>query len=177
VSSADQIIRPINVPDIELELPSLAKEAVEELYRFGQIMVSSSQQRALRLDAKLTGVLNWSSAVLAFVLIDANVSHQKGFGLAVSLMAIAAALASVAASYFGLKSRLWERPSEGDWFKTELLRKPETLQRYHVVSMLNVHQTQSEGNERCAGTLKTAEIFLAISGAVTFAMLVARLIS
>jgi hypothetical protein len=140
-------------------------------------MVSSSQQRALRLDTKLTGILNWSSAVLAFVLIDATVTHQKGLGLTVSFIAMLAALASVAASYFGLKSRLWERPSEGDWFKTELLKKPDTLQRYHVVSMLNVHQTQSEGNERCAGTLKTAEVFLAISAAVTFAMLLARLIS
>jgi hypothetical protein len=129
------------------------------------------------LDTKLTGILNWSSAVLAFVLIDANVSHQKGLGLAVSFIAVVAALASVTASYFGLKSRLWERPSEGDWFKTELLKKPDTLQRYHVISILNVHQTQSEGNERCAETLKTAEIFLAISAAVTFAMLFMRLIS
>ena len=76
-------------------------------------MVSSSQQRALRLDAKLTGILSWSSAMLAFTLIDANVSHRNGLGLAVSAFAILAALASVGAAYLGLKSKFWARPSEG----------------------------------------------------------------
>jgi hypothetical protein len=172
----DQKIRPVDVAEIEILLPSLADDSIEELYRFGSLMVSGSQQRALRLDSKLTGILNWSSAVLAFVLIDANVSHLHGIALAVSVVVMLIALASVAYSYLGLKSRLWQMPSEGDWFQRKALEKPGVLRRYHIVSMLNMHQSQSEGNERRASMLKWAERCLAGSAAVIFGMLLSRLL-
>lgn len=174
-SSAGQVIHPVDVAEIETLLPSLVDESVEELYRFGTLMVSAAQQRALRLDAKLTGILNWCSAMLAFVLIDANASHQRGASLAISIAAMLAAMASVAFSYFGLKSRLWPMPSERDWFQRKLLEKPEHLRRYHVVSMLNVHQSQSDGNARRAIMLKRAEWCLAASATISFGMLLSRL--
>jgi hypothetical protein len=176
MASADQIIHPVEVSDIESRLPSLARESVEELYSFGALMVSSAQQRAIRLDTKLTGILNWSSAMLAFVLIDASVSHQHGGSLAVSALAMIAAIASVACSYVGLKSKVWPAPSERDWFQERLLDKPDMLRRYHVVSMLNVHQSQSHGNSHRAATLRWAELCLALSAITTFLMLFIRLV-
>ncbi len=151
MASVDQLVRPVDVAEIELRLPSLAREGlVEELYSFGTLMVSSAQQRAVRLDTKLTGVLNWSSAMLAFLLIDANISRLHGASLWTSFLAMITAIFSVACSYAGLKSRLWPTPSENDWFKSSLLDKPEILRRYHIVSMLNMHQSQSDGNLRRA---------------------------
>jgi hypothetical protein len=175
MSSAGQIIRPVDVSQIESLLPSLNDESVEELYRFGNLMVSTTQQRALRLDSKLTGILNWSSAMLAFVLIDANVSHVHGSSMVVSMAAMIGAIAAVACSYFGLKSRLWPMPSERDWFQSASLEKPGMLRRFHVVSMLNVHQSQSDGNARRATMLTRAEWCLAVSASVSFAMLISRL--
>src|ERR1035438_5576162 len=104
---ARQIVHPVDVSIVEAELPNLPKDSVEELYQFGECMISRAQQRAVRLDSKLTGILNWSSAVLAFVLIDAGASHQKGFRLALSVTVMLAALVSVGFSYLGLKSQLW----------------------------------------------------------------------
>ena len=172
----DEIIQPVNVAEVEETLPSLNDDSVAELYQFGNLMVTSAQQRAIRLDAKLTGVLNWSSGLLAFVLIDANVSHVRGLLFVGSLLAMLVALISVGSAYLGLRSRFWPSPSERDWFRSGFLNKPGTLRRYHVVSMLNMHQSQSEGNSKRAHMLKIAELGLVLSGLIVFVSLFARLL-
>lgn len=49
------------------------------------------------------------------------------------------------------------------------------LRRYHVVSLLNAHQAQSEGNERRARSLRLGEIAIAASAAAVFAIQFSRL--
>ena len=112
---ADQLVQTVDVAEVEFRLPSLADDSVEELYRFGTLMVSSAQLRTARLDAKLTGILGWSSAALAFLLVGGSALRPHGSALVVLLLPIAITTTSVIAAYFGLESRLWPTPSERDW--------------------------------------------------------------
>ena len=111
---SSQLIQTVDVADVEVRLLSVGDASVEELYRFGALMVSSAQLRTARLDAKLTGILGWSSAALAFVLVDGSVSKPRGLVFDALLVAVALTLASVISAYFGLKSRVWPAPSERD---------------------------------------------------------------
>jgi hypothetical protein len=173
---AKQILRFADIDDMENRLIALNDGAIEELYRFGGMMVSEVQQRASHLDSKLTGVFGWSVATLAFLLFDGKVSGLHGFGKLAVFLATAMSLASVVVAFLGLKTTMWPSPSEQDWFREDLLEHTEMLKRYHIVSMLNVHQQQGFKNARKADTLRTAEILLALTAIVIAGILLARLL-
>jgi hypothetical protein len=165
----------VDVADVERRLPSLGDDSVEELYRFGTWMVSSAQQRTTRLDAKLTGILGWSSAALAFVLVDGALSKPRGLFFVAVIVAVAVTTASIVSACLGLKSRVWPAPSERDWFRDGVLESAETLKRYHIVSMLNIHHCQADVNYKRAKWLMASEILLALSASAIFVTLVSRL--
>src|ERR1017187_9862737 len=111
---AKQILRFADIDDIENRLIALSDGTIEELYRFGGLMVSEVQQRASDLDSKLTGILGWSVATLAFLLFDGKISGLHGFGKVPVFIATATALTSVIVSFLGLKTTMWPAPSEQD---------------------------------------------------------------
>jgi hypothetical protein len=161
-----QILQFVDIDDIELQIPALNGDTVEELYRFGTLMVSEVQQRASQLDSKLIGIVGWAAATLAFLLFQNKTPSPSTAERMVTFVAIAFAVLSVLASCVGLKTAMWSFPSEPDWFRESLLDNAEALKQYHVVSMLNAHQQQHRMNGKKAYRLRYSEAFLAVSASL-----------
>jgi hypothetical protein len=164
VPLAKQQISYVDIDDIEVQLssPELPDSSVGELYRFGEIMLSDVRQTSSLLDTKLTSILGWSTATLAFLLLDSN-SKAVNFAKPFLITAALIAMVSIGLSMLGLRSRLWPSPSEKDWFQDELLQEPSSLTRYHVVSLLASHQQHIKMNASKANFLRFAEITLMIA--------------
>ncbi len=155
----------VDIEDIELQLASdIPAETIEELYRFGEIMVSEVQRRCGSLDQKLTSMLGWSAAVLALLLTNGGeLSKLNGAWRAVLFIATLIALGAMFSAAWGIKSKIGPTPSEQDWFMGEL-EAPDRMKKYHIISMLNIHQSQSQANLQKAASLHHSEILLIISG-------------
>jgi len=161
-----QIIHPVDIRDIEGRIFSdtTSDEIVEEFYRFGQILFAECLQRGSELDRKLANMLGWSTAALAFLLLNHTKVAQFGiFGVACTIIAAASALFAVTMTSVALKTRVWAAPSEEDWFKDNLWNDLSWMKRYHVVSLLLAHQIQTKHVARKARHLRYAELSLPIS--------------
>ncbi len=170
----DQAFTAINIAEIQMQLPTLSNEIIEELYRFGALVLSDAQQRSARLDAKLTLILGCSSAMLALLLLNGN-APKHGIRWSFYLGTITVATLSVAFCYFALKSKRIFAMSEADWFRDGLLNHVETLKRYHIISMLQIHQVQLNGNLQKSRMLRFAEVLMALSALGVYAILLFRL--
>ena len=71
---AKQQISYVDIDDIEVQLssPEIPDSSVDELYRFGEILFSDVRQTSSQINTKLTSILGWSTATLAFLLFDAH---------------------------------------------------------------------------------------------------------
>jgi hypothetical protein len=171
-----QIIHPVDIEDIERRMFSDAtsEEIVDEFYKFGQIMFAECLQRGSELDRKLANMLGWSTAALAFLLLNHSRVAQFGIvGVACTIVAVASALFAVATTSFALKTRMWAAPSEEDWFKDNLWGDPSWMKRHHVVSLLLTHQVQTKHVARKARHLRYAELSLPASAlAIAVSLLV-----
>lgn len=165
----------LDIESIELKLadPSTTATLVEEYYRFGQLLVSELASRSGEVERKLITLMGWSLAGLGFLGLQTPMGILPKM---LTILAILGALASAILCGIGLRTRMWAVPSPADWFKPHLL-DGETLKRYHVVSLFNMHQSQSSQIARKADILARAEA-LAAGFAVTIAALAAgRLLS
>jgi len=170
----DQIIHPVDIDTIELRIfdPATSEGTVEELYRFGLALFSEGLHRSSELDRKLTTVLGWAGATLAFLLLNHSKAQQFGApGKVALLIATLAAFAALLLAAFALKTRLWPAPSEKDWFKAELWDDPSRMKRYHVISLLLVHQTTVKNVKRKATCLRWTEMLLPVGGLATASIL------
>ncbi len=163
---SEQLIQPVDIDTIELRMYNrdTSDATVEELYRFGQILFQECLQRGSEVDRKLANLLGWSTAALAFLLL--NHSKVENFAIPAKVfvtIATISALACVVLASIALKSRIWPSPSEGDWFRDGLWGDDQKLKRYHVVSLLINHQEHVKRIARKAECLKWAELLLPIS--------------
>ena len=74
---SSQLIDPVDIDAIETRIfnRETPDATVEEFYRFGQILFSECLQRGSEMDRKLTNILVWSTAALAFLLNYSKAEH------------------------------------------------------------------------------------------------------
>ena len=171
---SSQLIGAVDVETIELRIfnRDTPEATIEEFYRFGQILFTECLQRGSEVDRKLTSALGWSTASLAFLLLNRAKFGQFGaVGMIGLIVATISAIACVAISSVALKSRIWPAPSESDWFKEDLWQDSTKLKRFHVVSLLFSHQEHLKRIKGKADCLWWAELFLPVSALVVSAIL------
>lgn len=110
----EQIFKPVDAEDIRNRLsdPALDQVVVDDLFQFGSLVLAEVRQRISWVESKLTIILGWSMAGLAFLLVG-----PSGVQFPIRKWIAGALLASTIVAIFGLKSKLLAAISEGDWFK------------------------------------------------------------
>jgi hypothetical protein len=162
-------IETVNSKEIEqLLLANKYEELTEELFSFGQLLLDEVQQRTAQLDTKLVSLLGWNAAILAFLLVgDASwAGSAQKTSIATTIMMLLATLSSlgaVACSFLGVKTAVFQFSSEKDWFQTSLFNDVLKLKKFHLISMLETHQSHSRLNERKGQRAHQAEWLLAAS--------------
>jgi len=172
--ASPQVLRLVEVESIHARLsePGTPEDSVDEFYRFGALLFSEVQQRGSEIDRKLTNLLGWSIATLAFLLLN----HSR-FGPIGTYSWIAMVTASVfsfgciSVAAFAVKTRMWRAPSEADWFQQDLWADASTLKRYHLISLLATHQAQVKNVKTKAECLWIIEIFLIVVGIVILSLI------
>jgi hypothetical protein len=165
---------------------SASADVLDQLYSFGEILLNEVQQRSAQLDTKLTTMLGLSGAMMAFLLIgnefwstasgsSAVIPGLVWYRLGVAL-ASAIGLACIVLCYFGLKLRQWDFPSTTDWLNREYLTKADEMKRFHIISMLETHDSHNKNNAKKARNARRAENLLAISAALVGLILLARVV-
>ena len=79
------------------------------------------------------------------------------------LLATLSSLGAVACSFLGVKTTVWQFPSERDWCQTSLFGNVLKMKKYHLIAMLETHQAHSRANERKGQRAHQAEWLLAAS--------------
>jgi len=171
--ASPQVLRFVEVDSIEdrLSAPGIPDATVEEFYRFGALLFSEIQQRGSEVDRKLTNLLGWSIATLAFLLLKQPFAHVGNVASIAEITAGVFSLGCVALAAIAVKTRMWRAPSEADWFQKDLWDDPSSLKRYHLVSILATHQAQARNVKRKAECLWIIEIFMLITGIVILGLI------
>lgn len=178
---AESGVKTVDPKEIErLLLANPYQELTEELFSFGQLLLDEIQQRTAQLDTKLISLLGWTAAILAFLLVgDASwLESVYKIGLATTIMMLLATLSSLGAvvcSFLGVKTTVWQFPSEKDWFRSSLFDNVLAMKKYHLISMLETHQAHSRVNARKGQRAHEAEWLLAVSAVLVGLTTLAKL--
>ena len=171
------VTRTVSPQDAEAWLTAApSKELVDELFGFGGHLLSEVTARTSAIDAKANWVLGWSAAVLASVVVGSPQwisTNNWGVIVLVSLALASALVAAVAASMV-LHIRDWSWPSERDWLCHELFGDPVKLRAFHLVSMLETHQSHVAHNNRKGDYLVVAQWGLVLAVVVVGGMAITR---
>jgi hypothetical protein len=179
---AETGIHPVDPEEIKhLLLAADNKELTEELFSFGQLLLDEMQQRTAQLDTKLISLLGWTAAILAFLLVGdasglASATKAGVTTIIMMLMATLTSLGAVTCSFLGVKTTVWEFPSEKDWFQTKLFNDPLKMKKFHLISMLVTHQVHNRANDRKGRRAHEAEWLLAASAAFVGLTTLAKLL-
>jgi hypothetical protein len=142
-----------------------------ELYEIGLILVTDSVESLHRLDAKAHAIAGYSAAVFGVLFSAAVLSDKLPVEKVWPVVLFLAAVCALIAAFFSmlavkLRSVEWFSPDE--WFKKELLSKPEGLRRYHVLCMYGVRQSNRKEHHQKARNLRRAQILLCIAYLLMF---------
>ena len=103
----------------------------DELYSFGKMLLSETEERAKQIDSKSTAVLGWATAIVVFLftqLTKASGVLNLSFGLAGFF-----GLLAVGCAYAALRPRHeWLWPSDRDWFEQTAFGSADELKRFHA---------------------------------------------
>jgi len=144
-------------------------EITNELYSFGMMALSESQDRARHINSRAVTVLTWSTGVLALIFSQLDVSLNK-LQLALVFFGSLASLAAVVFSFKALRLREgWCSPSDKDWFEETALVSADELKRFHIRSIHEIRQSEETMIEEKGDLLFYGEKCLMI-GAILMAL-------
>jgi hypothetical protein len=153
------------------------EKITDELYSFGEMLLSETDDRAKQIDSKATSVLGWATAILAFLftqLIQANGIINLFLGVSSGLFSLLA----VRRSYKALQARKgWLWPSDRDWFEETAFASADELKRFHIRSLHEVRSKRMEITELKSNHLWRAEKWLAFAAVLLVAGIAVRLLS
>jgi hypothetical protein len=169
--------RKVYFADYEKQKRALAEypiESVDELYEFGRVLADEVQQRSSHVDSKLGVYLGFSVATIALLSAGSPKEAPEIIRWIIFLSTGAAVIAMILAA-IGLRSREWAFPSELDWFNENAVLDHKRLRRNYVLALLKSHQVHQERSLSKAALLPATEIFMAVSGVLAAASIMARI--
>ena len=135
----------------------------DELYSFGSILLSNSQERVRQINSRSATVLTWASGILALLFSQVDVA-LRGVQLLIVLLGSASALVAVICSFMALRLRDgWCSPSDQDWFEKSALVNADELKRFHVRSLHEIRQSEDAMADQKGTLLFRGQQFLMVA--------------
>lgn len=155
---AKQSIKYIDLGVIKQHLDrEISDQSIEEIYRFGSVMLAEVSQRTAQINQKLYSLIGWSAASIAFLLFDKVPAGAPVWIRCAALTAIFLAACSVLLGSLGIKSGVGKIPSDPDWFCSKFYLDSIGMKRYHLLLMFLFHQQENLSAEAKAEFLARAE--------------------
>jgi hypothetical protein len=152
-------IHEVSVDEVEMSLlRASSPELLEELSKFGALLLNEVSARTTSIDSKASSIVGWTPVVLTGLLaVNAITPQVSGFAIGVSVALVGGAFWF---AFSALRVREWEWPSTDDWFRNELLSDPTRLRIFHLLGMLETHQKHHRFNLKKGDYLRTSQWML-----------------
>lgn len=138
----------------------------DELYSFGNVLLTEIRTRAGNIDSKSATMLGWSTGILVFLFTQID-KHSGFLVLALAVASGLCCLLSAIFAFLALRARNeWKWPSDKDWFEETALCDADELRRFHIRSMHEVRQDQSRVTEQKGNRLFASQDFLVVGAAL-----------
>ena len=136
------VFQPVSSADAEKWMTDKSsKDLIDAVYTFGTLMLTEMNGRMSAVDGKATSILGWSSAALAFLLIDQPwLQTLSWFEVLLVVFSVLAASNAALMAGLALRLRKWPWPSERDWFQHTLFDDPVRLRTFYTATMLKAHR-------------------------------------
>lgn len=143
-----------------------SSELLDELFAFGQLMISEVSGRTVILEGKATSIMGWTTGLLALFLLqpDTPAVPRSFIEQLLTVLGAVSALVALIASVLALRVQSWQWPSQQDWLCPNLFGHPTVLRRAHVLSLLETHEAHSGVNDRKAQWVQLAQAGLFLAG-------------
>jgi len=166
----------IDVNEVQKAIHGANPDLLVELGEFGTLMMDEVLARSDALETKALSCLGWATTLLAFLLWGTEGWAPKA-GKSAAAVLIFCAIAALAAAWFSfdaLRVRKWTWASQRDWFQVKLFSNANALRAYHLLSLLEHHETRSVVNNAKARSLQRAELALLVAAALILIAFVLR---
>ncbi len=163
-------MKDLTTDEVNDRLMSYTSEATtNELYEFGKVLVDESTERVNRLDAKATTIAGYAGTIIALLLATFNVwkPSLKHWALGLVFLGALSNLIAATVALHALSPKTYDWFSDDEWFQKVYLDQPDTLRRYHVLTMHNVVRSHDETNKVKSRSIKVSQWLLGF-GAILF---------
>jgi len=144
-------------------LTSESAASIDELYTFGQMLLSECLDRSKQLDAKATSLSGYTGVIVA-LLVTTFASKLVGMRRAELYPLMVAGLCVIGAGGMAVWA-IWIRGyqwfSDRDWFAPSVIQSPQRLKQFHVLAMHSYKHQHEAINADKAARLQVAYWLLA----------------
>lgn len=147
---------------------------------FGAQLLEEVMNRSSQIDSKGMSVLGWSSALLAFLLVNAPKIYASGSIFAQVLGSIAMILAFLAAfsGMWASRTREWRGVSDETWFPDpDLMMDGEHIRQHYLAELHELRSTWDSNCRRKVDWLRIGQNCLAAAGFLVLLILLYALVS
>jgi hypothetical protein len=158
--------------NVKTRVQNSAPEVVDELYFFGEKLVSDAVDRLSKSDSKATALAGYCGGLVTLVASTSTFwgKYLDVYSLIASVVAVILFIVSAWLAAGSTHPQPTEWYSDNDWFREDCLQARERLRRYRVLTMwriLTSHQQAFRAKtarvRNAVRLLKTASLFLLIT--------------
>lgn len=160
----------LDFSEVKQRVAASGPEVVDELYSFGEKLVSDAVERLAKSDSKAAALAAYSGGIITLA-ISTSPLWSKYLDI-YSLIAVALAgvlfLTSAWRSVGSTHPQPTEWYSDNDWLRSECLQSRPQLRQYHVLTMWRVLRSHQEVFREKTKRISSAVLLLKIGFSLAF---------
>ena len=155
----------LDYADVKSRVQNSAPEVVDELYSFGEKLVSDAVDRLSKSDSKASALAGYCGGLVTLV---ASTSAFWGkyldiYSLMATVVAVSLFIVSAWLAAGSTHPQATEWYSDNDWFREGCLQARERLRRYRVLTMWRILTSHQEAFRRKTRRVRNAVLLLKIA--------------
>lgn len=146
-------------------------DVVDELYSFGEKLVSDAVDRLAKSDSKASALAAYCGGLVTLV-VSTSAIWGKYLDLYSSVVVVAAIFFFIVSAWLAAGSthpQATEWYSDNDWLRQECLQDRERLRRYRVLTMWQILKSHQEAFRAKTRRVRYAVLLLKIASVLLFA--------
>jgi hypothetical protein len=156
--------------EVRQRVKNSGADVVDEIYYFGEKLVSDAVDRLAKSDNKASGLAAYCGGLITLIM-STSPFWSRYLDLFSSVVVIVAVLCLITSAWMALGSTHPEPTewySDNDWLRSECLQAREQLRRYRVLTMWRVLASHQKAFRKKMRHIWRAVVLLKIASALLF---------
>ena len=163
----------LDYSDVKHRVQNSAPDVVDELYSFGEKLVSDAVDRLSRSDSKASALAAYCGGLVA-LMVSTSTLWGKYLDFYSSIIVVAAVLSFMISAWLAAGSthpQPTEWYSDNDWLREECLQARERLRRYRVLTMWRILTSHQQAFRAKTRRVRYAVLLLKMAFVLLFVAL------